>query len=388
MRSFCALLLVLFTLLSSGRTAETDLPDGLYAELTTARGTITLQLDYQRAPLTVTSFVGLAEGTLGPSPGKPFFDGLKFHRVVPQFVVQGGDPLGTGEGDPGYNFPDEFSPALHHDTAGVLSMANDGPDTNGSQFFITLREVNRLNYLHSVFGRVVSGLELLPAIKQDDVITRVHIRRRGADAITFRADQAAFEALVKKTTAYAGDALPGAKAHFNDPDHLLPSEPPRAKTFNFKLNNFERATGVKIYARLFAKFSPETPGQRPGSYTGGLARELSVATDAVVVAYFADIDAWGIWICDDLVNQFMGRPGTVKEFMQDGVFHQAKQDFFSQAKQQAALYLADAEKAAPAGKPLTPQQKFKHQVDAVLDGLISKFEPRPAPPQEDRKAKL
>jgi cyclophilin family peptidyl-prolyl cis-trans isomerase len=144
---------------------ERVLPAGLYAEFTTPRGVIVAELRYQQAPLTVANFVGLAEGTLGPSPRKPFFDGLTFHRVVPNFVVQGGDPQGTGEGGPGYTFPDEFAPGLHHDTTGVLSMANDGPDTNGSQFFVTLREVHRLDYLHSVFGRVIRGLDVLPLIK-------------------------------------------------------------------------------------------------------------------------------------------------------------------------------------------------------------------------------
>ena len=124
----------------------------LYAEIETSKGPIEAELDFLSAPLTVMNFVGLAEGTLpfqNRPAGKPFFDGLTFHRVVKDFVVQGGDPLSAdpttppeklGEGGPGYNFPDEFSAHLRHDMAGVLSMANDGPDTNGSQFFITLRE--------------------------------------------------------------------------------------------------------------------------------------------------------------------------------------------------------------------------------------------------------
>jgi len=118
----------------AGLGSDAPLPDGLYAEFTTPHGMLTCELAFTKAPLTTASFVGLAEGSLGPAPRKPFFNGLSFHRVIPGFVVQGGDPLGTGEGGPDYSFPDEFARGLRHDAAGVLSMANGGPDTNGSQF--------------------------------------------------------------------------------------------------------------------------------------------------------------------------------------------------------------------------------------------------------------
>ena len=331
--------------------AVEKLPDGLYAEIVTPRGMVTAELFYQKAPLTVTNFTGLAEGTLGPKPGQPFFNGLKFHRVVPNFVVQGGDPLGTGEGDAGYSFPDEFVPGLRHDAAGVLSMANSGPDTNGSQFFITLREVNRLNYLHSVFGRVIRGLEVLPLIQQGDVMTAVNIRRIGA---------------ARK------DVVP----HFEDPDQLLPTDPPRALGFQRKLANYERATGGKIYARLFAKFTPETPAQRPGNLAGSMAKRLGLPPTAVLAVYFADTGKWGLWIGDDSLSQFIGHPGTLQELMKDGALHQAKQDFLTTAKAQAESYAADAAKTAPPDKPLTDGQKIKYQVDAVLDALIVKFEPK------------
>src|SRR5688572_4700551 len=180
------------------------LADGLYAEFTTSRGAFTCELYFEKVPLTVASFVGLAEGTLGPAPRKPFFDTLTFHRVVPDFVVQGGDPTGTGDGGPGYTFPDEFVAGLRHDAAGVLSMANDGPDTNGSQFFLTLRETNRLNYLHSVFGRVVRGLEVLPLIQQGDTMT-IKIVRVGESAKAFRTDEAAFSALQAKAKKYRSE---------------------------------------------------------------------------------------------------------------------------------------------------------------------------------------
>ncbi|MFI5357643.1 MAG: peptidylprolyl isomerase [Opitutales bacterium] len=356
--------------------AVATLPDGLYAEIVTPRGLVTAELFYTKAPLTVANFVGLAEGTLGPKKGAPFFNGLKFHRVVPNFVVQGGDPLGTGEGGPGYSFPDEFVPGLRHDAAGVLSMANDGPDTNGSQFFITLREVNRLNYLHSVFGRVVRGLEVLPLIQQNDVMTAVNIRRMGAAAQAFRADQAAFDRLAAAAKKFTAAPELGPAANFDDPDKLLPAEPPRALAFQRKLANFERATGMKIYARVAARFTPETPAQRPGNLAGSMAKKLGLPSGAVFAVYFADIANWGLWIGDDALPRFIGHPGTLPELMKDGALHQAKQDFLTDARTQGDRYTADAVKAAPPDKPVTGAQKIKFQVDAMLDALIVKFEPK------------
>lgn len=348
--------------------AVQKLPDGLYAEIVTPRGIITAELFYTKTPLTVASFAGLAEGKLGPKPGTPFFNGLKFHRVVPNFVIQGGDPLNTGEGGPDYTFPDEFAPGLHHDAAGVLSMANSGPDTNGSQFFITLREVNRLNYLHSVFGRVVRGLEVLPLIQQNDVMTAVNIRRIGPAAEAFADDQAAFDRL-------AAAASRAVVPLFDDPEGLLPTEPPRARAFQFKLANYERATGVKIYARIVSKFTPEKPDQKPGALTGSLAKQLKLPPTAVLAVYFVDIGKWGLWIGAEQLPRFTGRTGTLAELMKDGALHQAKQDFLTTAKTLADQYTAEAAKAAAPDKPLTDGQKIKYQVDAVLDGLINKFEP-------------
>jgi cyclophilin family peptidyl-prolyl cis-trans isomerase len=236
---------------------DRDLPDGLYAEITTSKGVITCRLEFERAPLTVASFVGLAEGSLGPAPRRPFFDGLKFHPVVANFVIQGGDPLGTGEGGPGYAFADEFAPGLRHDSAGILSMANDGPDTNGSQFFITLAAQERLNFLYSVFGRTVRGMDVLGRIAQGDAM-RVRIIRIGAAARAFRADEVALSALEARVARYSGDREPGPAAHFDDPDKLLPADSPRAQAFNFKLGKVERSTGLRIYARVFARFVPST----------------------------------------------------------------------------------------------------------------------------------
>jgi len=165
--------------------------DGIFAELETSKGKIVLVLEYQKTPITVANFVSLAEGTnpfvtLDAFKGKPFYNGLKFHRVINDFMIQGGDPLGNGSGSPGYKFKDEFTD-LKHDKAGILSMANSGPTTNGSQFFITHKETSWLNGKHTVFGHVVSGMEVVNAIVQDDVINKITIVRKGAAAKAFNA---------------------------------------------------------------------------------------------------------------------------------------------------------------------------------------------------------
>lgn len=350
------------------------LPDGLYAEIGTPRGNVTCELFFTRAPLTVASFVGLAEGKLGPAPRKPFFNGLTFHRVVPGFVVQGGDPTATGDGGPGYAFPDEFAAGLRHEAAGILSMANDGPDTNGSQFFLTLRELNRLNYLHSVFGRVVRGLAVLPQIKQGDAMT-VKILRLGASARAFRADDAALAALKAKTKSYTAAVEPGPTAHFDDPAKLLPTEPARARAFNLKLANLERATGLRIVARLFAKSPTAAEDAVPGAFMRALAAKLGVAQRGAVAAYFADDDEWRVWIGDELTSRFVGRPGTAKEFTESGAMHEVKEAFLKAAVAARDATFAAQQKTATPDQPLPPGQKLKLHTDALIDGLIGKLEP-------------
>jgi len=161
-----------------------------YALFETSLGNFTVELFDTKAPKTVANFVGLAEGTkewkhpkTGEKKKSPYYDGLIFHRIIKGFVIQGGDPLGQGHGGPGYQFEDEFHPELRHDRAGVLSMANAGPNTNGSQFFITLGPTPHLDRRHSVFGAVVKGLDVIEKIgatatgAQDRPITPVVMKK-------------------------------------------------------------------------------------------------------------------------------------------------------------------------------------------------------------------
>lgn len=208
MRKIFFVLLASLLLISFGDSSMAEnaqLKDGLYAKFITDKGDILIKLYYQKTPLTVINFVSLAEGTkiLGDADkptGTPFYDGLKFHRVISDFMIQGGCPLGTGTGGPGYKFPDEIDPSLKHDRAGILSMANAGPDTNGSQFFITHGPTPHLNGKHAVFGRVVDGQDVVNAIRQDDVIKKVEIIRIGDEAKAFKTDDTAFNAALKNMT--------------------------------------------------------------------------------------------------------------------------------------------------------------------------------------------
>ncbi len=179
--------------------AEKTQADGLFAEFNTSKGKILLKLEMEKTPLTVANFVGLAEGTRksNKDKGEKFYDGLVFHRVIPDFMIQGGCPEGRGTGGPGYKFADEFDSTLKHDGPGVFSMANSGPASNGSQFFITHKATPWLDGKHSVFGRVTEGQDVVNKIAGGDKIISVKILRVGDKAKAFKADDTAIEALTK-----------------------------------------------------------------------------------------------------------------------------------------------------------------------------------------------
>lgn len=211
---------------------------GMYAEFVTSKGNIVCALEFQKTPVTVANFVGLAEGKIKNSAkpdGTPFYDGLTFHRCIhtPQpFMIQGGDPQGTGAGGPGYSFGDEFDYSLKFDQVGLLAMANAGPATNGSQFFITEAPTTWLNYKHSIFGHVVQGYNLVSQINNGEVISKVNIIRVGKEAKDF--DAVAIwakkdELLKKKAAEFTAQKADADKIYTISAEELVKKQYPNAK---------------------------------------------------------------------------------------------------------------------------------------------------------------
>jgi cyclophilin family peptidyl-prolyl cis-trans isomerase len=284
---------------------------------------------------------------------------------VPDFVIQGGDPASgdpavpadkLGEGGPGYTFPDEFSPGLRHDAAGVLSMANDGPDTNGSQFFITLAPVDRLDYLHSVFGQVVRGLETVKQIAAGDRILRVTIRRSGPDAEAFHASAAAFDALKASVLAARHPAAPAGVTYFVDDTGKLPEF--RVRNFNFKLANYERTTGHRLAIRLSPEFAPGAVDPTMGAAVKTLAAAAGITDggEGVMLCGFLAEHTWQMRLGEKTYPALLGATGSTEELMANGTMHKMK----------AAL-------AAPAND-LLQQGKPKESVDTILHTLILKLD--------------
>jgi cyclophilin family peptidyl-prolyl cis-trans isomerase len=195
---FLTIALLLAVLIVGSCSSEETLEPGLYARIETNRGEILISLEPERAPMTVMNFVGLAEGTIDTQPpgSGAYYDGLTFHRVEPGFVIQGGDPVGNGSGGPGYEFPTETHPELLHDSPGVVAMANSGPDTNGSQFYITMSATPHLDGGYNVFGRVEEGMEIVEKIVVGDQMLRIEIIRSGSQYQKYTANTETFRALV------------------------------------------------------------------------------------------------------------------------------------------------------------------------------------------------
>ena len=241
------LFLLIIVINSCKSTSYPNLDDGLYADIQTDKGNILLHLEYEETPITVANFVSLAEGNntyvAEKHKGKSFYDGLKFHRVVEDFIIQGGDPLGLGSGGPGYKFEDEFTTdenanlLLKHDKAGILSMANSGPDTNGSQFFITHRAIPHLNGLHTVFGHVVNGQSVVDSIAKDDLMKTIKIIRVGKEAKKFDAPEV-FGTYFKKLEEIAKENLEKLKKSKDDFLKLKQEYEAQAETL---------PSGLKVY---------------------------------------------------------------------------------------------------------------------------------------------
>lgn len=236
-QSMKILFLFLLTSLVSCKAKYPELEDGIYAEFVTSKGVMVAKLTYDKTPVTVANFVSLAEGTNkmvdSIYKGKKYFNGIIFHRVIDKFMIQGGDPTGTGSGSPGYKFKDEFHPDLKHDKPGILSMANSGPKTNGSQFFITEEPTPFLDNKHTVFGELVLGIDIQDTISnvktgksdkplEDVVINELNIIRKGREAKSFNATDtfnnhfAETERLEKEKEAKAEKIINAAKEKFTN----------------------------------------------------------------------------------------------------------------------------------------------------------------------------
>jgi peptidyl-prolyl cis-trans isomerase A (cyclophilin A) len=242
-------------------TAATKLTmpkEGIFANITTSKGLIVGVLEFQKTPVTVANFIALAEGkntyvTTEKLKGKPFYDGLKFHRVIADFMIQGGDPDGNGSGGPGYAFKDEFDPSLVHDKGGILSMANSGPTTNGSQFFITHKETPWLNNKHTVFGHVVQGMDVVNKIVQDDKIISIAIIRKGALAKKFDAPKVFAD-------YYANKAEDAKKQALADAENIKKQEAINAEAKRVYLEKYAPVIAdKKVYLEGLKASSTTTP---------------------------------------------------------------------------------------------------------------------------------
>jgi cyclophilin family peptidyl-prolyl cis-trans isomerase len=393
---------------SGGATPDAaPLPDGLYTQVTTEEGVITCELFYKKTPMTVAHYVGLAEGKLDCTGGKPFYEGLKWFRVEANFVIQGGDHAQAGPDGDGTRinvpeFPDEIVPGLRHDGAGTLQMANGGPDTNGSQYCFMMSDQTGLNYDHTVFGHVVRGLELLPKIKVGDTM-HVKILRIGKDAEAYQVTQQMFDDLVAKARHYNGPRAPGPDAFLDDPDNIVGTTGRGSTFLQYKLANFERFTGERIMARVYAHTPADAAGDKEEEFLKGLEDKLQVNEHGALVVFFQDQNKWIVRVAPASQKLFMAGP-MLKDGTRDPAAAKPTMDQAMAAFMQVVILPGRGGRAAPASSPAsasmpattsatatapgrgrrgrgaggtTGSPGVANQLSRVLDNLIFRLEPGP-----------
>ena len=251
-------------------------PDGLYAEIRTSKGPIVARLEFEMTPMTVANFVGLAEGTIENAafgPGRPFYDGVVWHRVVPGHVIQTGQAQGGKSRGPGYQFPNEIHARLNHNRAGMQNMANSGPNTNSSQFCITLGDRSYLNGDFSVFGEVVEGLDVVLKIAQGDTVESIRILRVGAKAEAFHPTTASFRAMVKTAEAAVAEQEKRKKAaeeewlarYYPGATRVTEAKPPAASPMRVRYAGVE----LRYVGNVIDRIGPPIEEIRFGSGANG-----------------------------------------------------------------------------------------------------------------------
>lgn len=258
MRALVVSLVWLLALQATAQKKKSAYPEGLFAEVNTSKGMIVMKLEFEKVPMTVANFVGLAEGTIDNTTtpaGKHYYDGSRWHRVVPGHVIQCGMPARSTVGSPGYDYPNEIVPGLSHDHAGAVGIANGAPHTNGSQWYITLGDRSYLDGDYTVFGNVTKGLEVLPLITQEDSIKTIKIVRVGKAAESFRPTTTSFKAQVLEQKVAV---LAAEKKRREDEERFIQQSWPEAQTM---LRQYIVQVGEGQPARRGSKLTIRYKGQ-------------------------------------------------------------------------------------------------------------------------------